>query len=71
MDKHSATTRLLNGLAICSMHSKKFEDAEKHLLEALEKVYFPLRAFREWSKGGPNAKQPTNKLESKGCRDNR
>jgi tetratricopeptide (TPR) repeat protein len=36
-DKYGATPTLLNGLAVCSMHMKKFEEAERYLLEALEK----------------------------------
>jgi len=36
-DKYGSTVPLLNGLAVCSMHMKKFEEAERYLLEAIEK----------------------------------
>lgn len=36
-DKYGSTPTLLNGLAVCSMHMKKFEEAERYLLEAIEK----------------------------------
>jgi len=37
IEKYTSTTTLLNGLAVCNMHMKKFENAEKLLLQALEK----------------------------------
>lgn len=37
IEKYSPTTILLNGLAVCNMHIKKFENSEKLLLQALEK----------------------------------
>jgi len=37
IEKYTPTTTLLNGLAVCNMHMKKFETAEKLLLQALEK----------------------------------
>jgi len=36
-DKYGPTVPLLNGLAVCSLHLKKFEEAERYLLEAIEK----------------------------------
>jgi len=37
IDKNSATPKLLNGLALCHMTSKRFPEAERLLLQALEK----------------------------------
>lgn len=37
IDKFGSTSILLNGQAICQMKLKKFEEAEKLLLEAMEK----------------------------------
>jgi coatomer protein complex subunit epsilon len=36
-DKYGATSALLNGQAVCNIYMKKFEEAERLLLEALEK----------------------------------
>jgi len=36
-DKYGATSTLLNGLAVCSLHMKKFEQAEQFLMDAIEK----------------------------------
>jgi len=36
-EKYGTTPILLNGLAICNLHLKKFAEAEKYLLQALEK----------------------------------
>jgi len=36
-EKHASTPLLLNGLAVCDLLQKKYPEAEKHLLEALEK----------------------------------
>lgn len=36
-DKYGATNTLLNGLAVCSLHMKKYEQAEGFLLDAIEK----------------------------------
>jgi len=37
LDKYNSTLPLLNGIAVCNMSLKKFPEAEKLLLEALEK----------------------------------
>jgi len=37
VEKYTPTPLLLNGLAVCNMHLKKYADAEKFLLQALEK----------------------------------
>jgi len=37
IEKYGATSLLLNGLAVCNMHLRKFSDAEKNLLQSLEK----------------------------------
>jgi hypothetical protein len=37
-EKYGSSVLLLNGLAVCSMHLKRFAEAEKLLLQALEKV---------------------------------
>jgi coatomer protein complex subunit epsilon len=36
-DKYTWTTRLHNGSAVCSMHMRRYDEAEKELLEALAK----------------------------------
>jgi len=36
-EKHSVTVKLLNGQAICHIHSGRYEDAEDLLMEALER----------------------------------
>jgi len=36
-EKYGATSLLLNGMAVCSMHLKRYSDAERYLLQALEK----------------------------------
>lgn len=37
IEKYSPTPLLLNGLGVCNMHLKRFPEAEKNLLSALEK----------------------------------
>jgi coatomer protein complex subunit epsilon len=37
IEKYGATSKLLNGKAICSLHANNFPEAEKFLLQALEK----------------------------------
>jgi len=37
LEKSGATSMLLNGIAVCNMHMKQFTEAEKSLLQALEK----------------------------------
>jgi len=37
-EKHSITVRLLNGKAVCHIHSGRFAEAEDLLMEALERV---------------------------------
>ena len=39
VEKHGSSVLLLNGLAVCNMHMKKYSDAEKQLLQSLEKVH--------------------------------
>jgi len=36
-DKYTWTTRLHNGSAVCSLHMQRYDEAEKELLEALQK----------------------------------
>jgi coatomer protein complex subunit epsilon len=36
-EKHSVTVKLLNGKAVCHIHSGRFEEAEDLLMEALER----------------------------------
>eukprot|EP00026_Physarum_polycephalum_P013820 Phypoly_transcript_14266.p1 GENE.Phypoly_transcript_14266~~Phypoly_transcript_14266.p1 ORF type:complete len:294 (+),score=45.28 Phypoly_transcript_14266:101-982(+) len=36
-DKYGATSTLLNGLAVCCLHMKKFDQAEQLLMDAIEK----------------------------------
>lgn len=38
IEKYGATTLLLNALIVCSLHLKKYNEAEKLLSQALEKV---------------------------------
>jgi len=37
IERYSPTSLLLNGLATCNLHLKKYNEAEKNLLQALEK----------------------------------
>jgi Tfp pilus assembly protein PilF len=38
IEKYGNSVLLFNGLAVCSMQLKKWNEAEKYLLQALEKV---------------------------------
>jgi len=37
IEKYAPSPLLLNGLAVCNMHLRKYADAEKNLMQALEK----------------------------------